>query len=489
FIPAYFFSMSRFVAADEGFYLLAAKLIQDGLVPYRDFLYPQSPYFPYILNRFFSLFGTSWEAARIFGVISFACLTLLLFIRARSIASRMTAYGIVVLFITSEAALGWFLVAKPYGFVALLLFATYLLLVGHPRSRAAALVSGLLLGTAIGVRSYVVVAYPFFLLPLLLTTQSRAENESESGFSKTTLLLALLAGTTLALLPMGAISLLYPEEFWFNNLGFHLLRSALSQEQAFEQRVEVFQAIFGISSHPQVSGYQYPIILGGALLSLILCLLKRASFDAALPIGGALFAISILPSPTWFQYFSITVPFFLVCTAQTLTYVSKRRVVLGTVISLACLLVSLWPLPEIVERYTETGKGVPTVYTETLASSKIESVHEVSTFINDAVTPGTVIFSRWPGFLFETHAEPFPTTENQFWPRVADLLSREERELYHIPSKTALPKEILEQQVPLIVIRDRYKTRVFRDESLKKHGYALVRDIDGVKIYSRINSE
>lgn len=49
---------------DEGFYMLAARNVLDGRVPYRDFVYPQMPLLPYVYGAWAACFGPSIESGR-----------------------------------------------------------------------------------------------------------------------------------------------------------------------------------------------------------------------------------------------------------------------------------------------------------------------------------------------------------------------------------------------------------------------------------------
>ncbi|MFQ5589880.1 MAG: hypothetical protein ACE5HE_01840, partial [Phycisphaerae bacterium] len=46
----YWLGRVRWMDRDEGMYGLAAELLTQGLHPWRDFLYPQAPLYPYILS-------------------------------------------------------------------------------------------------------------------------------------------------------------------------------------------------------------------------------------------------------------------------------------------------------------------------------------------------------------------------------------------------------------------------------------------------------
>ncbi len=62
----WFVSQHRLIDADEGFYVLAARLVVQHKVPYIDFFYTPAPLLPYAYAAWLKLTGTSWFAARAF---------------------------------------------------------------------------------------------------------------------------------------------------------------------------------------------------------------------------------------------------------------------------------------------------------------------------------------------------------------------------------------------------------------------------------------
>src|SRR5260370_42211234 len=54
----------RLIDGDEGFYLMASRLVFEHRVPYRDFFFTQMPLLPYIYGLWMRAIGTSWVSAR-----------------------------------------------------------------------------------------------------------------------------------------------------------------------------------------------------------------------------------------------------------------------------------------------------------------------------------------------------------------------------------------------------------------------------------------
>src|SRR5271169_5534396 len=57
-------SRHRFIDGDEGFYLLASRLVLAHKTPYLDFLYTQAPLLPYVYGMWIKFMGLTWVSAR-----------------------------------------------------------------------------------------------------------------------------------------------------------------------------------------------------------------------------------------------------------------------------------------------------------------------------------------------------------------------------------------------------------------------------------------
>jgi len=73
-----YLACNRLIARDEGFYLLASKLVATGQVPYLDFFYPQMPLLPYVYGTWMKVFGFEWHSGRMLSAVLSTLLGLLL---------------------------------------------------------------------------------------------------------------------------------------------------------------------------------------------------------------------------------------------------------------------------------------------------------------------------------------------------------------------------------------------------------------------------
>lgn len=84
---------------DEGFYALAAKQVTQGMRPYRDFLYAQMPFLPYVYAAWFRVFGASIEAGRLLSVVLSVVGTGFMMASCRRLAGDLAAVlaGVIML--------------------------------------------------------------------------------------------------------------------------------------------------------------------------------------------------------------------------------------------------------------------------------------------------------------------------------------------------------------------------------------------------------
>src|SRR5690349_875427 len=100
---------------DEGYYGLAAKLVSQGDVLYRDFFYTQSPLLPYVYGAWMEVFGFSLAASRALSVIFALALGALICEHASRRFSSLWVGAIAVLaFASTRLVSTWFSTTKTY---------------------------------------------------------------------------------------------------------------------------------------------------------------------------------------------------------------------------------------------------------------------------------------------------------------------------------------------------------------------------------------
>jgi hypothetical protein len=289
----------RIIDGDEGFYLLASRLVFEHKLPYRDFLYLQMPFLPYIYGLWMQIAGYSWLAGRTLSVLLSACLGTLLYAHVRAQTGKWLAGLLaVVLFVSSPDILGWLTTVKTYTLSCLLLFGAYMILSRKRLSIRATCVAGFLLGVGIDTRLFVVAAAPLFLYWLRFHPRA---------------IRYFLLGLAIALSPNIYFFASDPQAYWFGNLGYHAIRSGTGLIGDFNQKLHILSQILG--------DFELCWLLIVALaLRLQSQTSKRSCFLALL-----LLSVSILPTPAYLQYFCIAIPFLIVAAVCAVSETIENR--------------------------------------------------------------------------------------------------------------------------------------------------------------------
>jgi len=109
--------------SDEGFYLLAARLVADGFHPYRDFGYTQGPVLPYANVPWLAMFGYNLAGIRL-ASLGWTLITVLLGVRElRRRKSWAAATTFAVLLLGAPVWMQFAVQGKSYGFTGLAVLA------------------------------------------------------------------------------------------------------------------------------------------------------------------------------------------------------------------------------------------------------------------------------------------------------------------------------------------------------------------------------
>ena len=459
---------SRLVARDEGFYLLAAKEVMSGKLPYLDFFYPQTPLFPYIFGFCLDIMGFTWDSARLLSALISSAIGILSFTYIRRNYCLICSLAVAIIITFSGMNIAWFLTAKNYGLSALILVFLYLILKEKNLNKSNLLICGILVGLLFNIRSYLVI------IGFIPTAIIFFKLKDPKKF------IYLALGAIVTLIPHIFLLLADPETYSFNNIGYHLIRSNRSSEQLAQGKLKVLSYLLGFIPVVKFKGYQIAILVWSWIALLVLSLLRSSWPSLAWFFCTVLIAVSLVPSPTWLQYFSVAVPFLVICLVELSTGLSKKLapIVLGFL-----AIYFVYTGLADVKNYTGTGKGVHGIYETNLEASRLENISEISNKINELSEPGELVISVWPGYLFESKAKAFPGMENQFWIRVGHKLSDEDTSKYKIMTLRALQEAVRSKKAKLIVIDLHKAGRFFPKKVLQKSGYKEVAKVHNVLFY------
>ena len=295
---------------DETQYIAAAQLASEGLVPFRDFLYLQTPYQIYFFAPLFSIFGESgFIAARVAtGMLGAGILATTFFsLRAMKVEEAQAAICCVLLWLCHTFVFSVTVVrndALPALLLAIAILIAARQLSWRPESERRAVpwfIAGALLGLAAGTKvSYLAPALAFAGFPVwafLLKAVPLREALRRSA--------SIGLGLVLALLPLLWFRDTAPLAFDYGNFGYHAEAPlAWYAANGLEDRLTLLA---------KVRDVLLTLVRGPALFALVIYgWLRLRSFrnrdsqsqfliliDVLILAG---LAATIAPTPTWRQY-------------------------------------------------------------------------------------------------------------------------------------------------------------------------------------------
>jgi hypothetical protein len=409
------FALLRFVDGDEGDYLMAAALVLDGQVPYRDFLYTQTPLLPYVYGAWAAVTGEDWAAARLLSAAFTLALGALVYAHVRRGQPRLLAMAALALLSTSGLALAWLTPVKTQGLSTLLLFAAFF--VAADRRWVPA---GVLLGLAIDVRLLLAAAVPAF-----------AWEARRGGLGP------FAAGLALGLIPSAVFAVLDPARFWFGILGYHAERSDAGLVGDFQQKGRIVADLLGYRV-PDEGHPQFLLLLVLAVAGAVLARGRGGRLPFAILIAACVGVASLTPTPTYPQYFAVLVPFLIVAGTEGLGLVRSPR---PLAVAVAVAAFAVLGLRDVV-RFAHDHRP-----------EAIAGVEDVAAVVQRNTRPGEHVLSSWPGYLFGTHARPVEGTENAYAAHEAARFSDEDAHRYRMATAEDVERMIRERRTRLVVVK------------------------------------
>jgi hypothetical protein len=469
-VPFLIVARYRLIDGDEGFYLMASRLVSEDRTPYRDFFFTQMPLTPYLYGLWMQVAGSSWIAARALSAILAAILGTLIFsLVAAHTKKASSGLFAAFLFVSSTLVFGWFTIAKTFAVSGLFLFLAFALI------RSNVLASGVFLALAVDARLYLA-----GVLPLFLWWVYRDRNQT----------VRLLAGFGLGVLPNLIFLLWDADAYLFGNLLFHSIRSESGIVGNLPQKLYLMtQLFFGGGAG---NGLQWSLLVGSLVCLQAARKLGDTVSRRAVELAALLSVISLLPTPSYVQYFCLCVPFLIVAAvssgSRTLQEMKSTRAKrLAAVATAALALLYTAASAGDLGRFTRTGDGLNGIRSRTLAPNwSVDAVRSVSRAIDQFAGPGESVLSLWPGYIFESKAAPFPGLENNTGRERVDALRPGDAARYHILPQDEIERQIADLKPRLVVIGNQESMFVEASpylEMLNRSGYRVVATVLGSSIW------
>jgi hypothetical protein len=462
-------SFLRLIDGDEGFFLVASRLVSEGLRPYRDFLFIHAPMVPYVFGTVFKVFRPDWYAARFLSGVVAVGSGLILFDHLRRTTGK-PSWGVLgaILYAGNGLVLGWFTVAKTLGLSALFMLAGTAILAR--RGRNTALFGGALLGLAASTRLYLGVT-----LICALVFVVRQETDLRRSVRKTAM---LAAGALAGMLPLIVNFVRDRQAFLFGTVEYHALRDVRHAGVIgdWPQKWNTLLSVLGLEGAEGTGSLQFLGLFSIATAALLSSKSARNSLFSYNWI--ALFAVSLLPTPSYQQYYCLLVPFMIVEGVTLVASIEAPR---------------LWPLIVTglvtycalgvfdVRRYTLTGVGVPGVLSPDRVSRwSIPMVLKISSAVDEQNLPAGG--SWWPGYFVSTRTSVVIDLANDFGMVVADQVTPERRRRFHIRTHSEVT-EMIRRHDPALFVEGNWAFRPSADQ-LPASGYTVARTVGPASIWT-----
>ena len=256
-----------------------------------------------------------------------------------------------------------------------------------------------------------------------------------------------------------------------------------------DYREKIYILLRAIGLRPSDDGSGLPagiLILLNAPLVLFPRKLAAGRARLASYVAAFLIVVSTLPTPAFWQYYCVAIPFLLVGAVALVweTATSKARIAIAAILAATYL----WPVPSDVTRYLSSGVHVPGIAkAENAIDFRLDSVRQVSREIDNRIVPGEPVLSLWPGYLLESRGECLPGMETHVGLSIAPRLSSTAAARLRIRTQPEIETGRERQDPCLVVLGNERSMHNLGDEYppiLKQDGYRLEYKLGHTEIYS-----
>ena len=212
-----FISLNRLIARDEGFYIIASELLLKGKTLYKDFFFPQMPFTALFYSLCFKIFGISWGVARLASGLMYFLTGSFLFLYIRKNYNFGLALFSLIFFALHPMGFAWQSVIKSYTFVNFFLIIIFILINSYlsknKDNKNIIFFIGIIYGLLGLTRLHFLSLLPLILFHIYI-------KQGKINFKD---LLFFIIGSVISLSPSVYYFVLSPNDFIFNNLGYHLV--------------------------------------------------------------------------------------------------------------------------------------------------------------------------------------------------------------------------------------------------------------------------
>jgi hypothetical protein len=180
-----------------------------------------------------------------------------------------------------------------------------------------------------------------------------------------------------------------------------------------------------------------------AVLLIAVCIRRKQGLPLSVAIAAMLAITSLLPTPSYNQYFVTLIPFLAIATIELIQLLGiSAQIVQRRFLAVAALIVVLpaaWSLHHITSSNT--------------SRSRISDVRAISRAVDRNTHKGEVVMAFWPGYIYESDVRQIPGLENDFAPSAVfnTHLSAARAAQYHMLSTPQMYQAIKSHKIRLII--------------------------------------
>ena len=465
------FVVFRLMDSDEGIYLNAANLVAKGLLPYHDFFSNQMPYISYLYAPISGFGMNSLYAGRVISALLSLVMSIVLY-RTVSRNSDNSFYALTAVFLfgmngltlTWHSTIKTSVVSDFFGLLGFVLFLNFL--IGDSRKKNSLMIfgAGFLIGLAFNFRLTHLIFLPIMLGVMFYLYEAGIKLKIKYG-------LYFLMGSIIA--STGTIILFFiePYTFFFDNLVFRQVWGANIVESNFIGKLFTY-AKFVL--YPQ----NLPLIILSLFgVSMIWRKRDRSSLSAmdksalaAFAIASGLTILYLYITPTQFQYYGQTLPYFILASIPGIEMAAKKFKSGG--IAIAASLIHLLSIVPFILIFIFAIRAQDADYKLSNISSAVE-------VIKQETTRDEKILSFYPHFGI--YADREQELGFEVWGiNTFVFLSEADRKITNLIGGEELLKLINSKKFRVVVSESGRFREV--DNALKRN-YKLIGSFDAIKIY------
>jgi len=409
------FVFFRYIAADEGLYLSAAREVAGGNHPYLDFAYVHPPYFPYFLAPFADWGWKSLFLSRALSALPSLLLGIALFLIARRLWNEKIGFTLWGFWIFNGLLLAWNTVVKPAAWADLFVFLAFWSLL-EARLKAGYFFSGLSSGMAVNLRAFMLApAAVFFLYLVFRSEKPRMEK-----------LFFWCIGFVLTMSFSLYFFLREPSGFIFDNITYHYLWGVGVVAEGgrfgfFDRLASLAKFVF----FPQNSVVL--LLAAGSLPAFFNAMENRRRNQLILTavLFAVLAAVFFFTTPSPLAYYVQTVPYLVLLAgfgaarlrdgkSEEFSPIFRRGLVAAHLVSLGLIAyIFLFGQRSRDQQYL------------------LSSVRPVIGHLRENGGPTDTLFSEWPGYAVLAGMQ-LPRGTETVGLDIAHLLTLQEKKTYHI---------------------------------------------------------